>query len=95
MRKIFGNKVYDTDTSKHIITIGNMVEDGLINFDFGSWEVTLDIDDVNWVKMTPKGKSVFDGNDLSMIEWLRSSHWNKTYWEKVREGYRIGRFGEC
>ena len=34
MRKIFGNKVYDTDTSKHIITIGNMVEDGLINFDF-------------------------------------------------------------
>jgi len=70
-------------------------EGGLVNFDFGSWEVTLDIDDVYWVKMTPKGKSVFDGNDLSMIEWLRSSHWNKTSWDKIREEYLKGRFGEC
>ena len=95
MRKIFGNKVYDTDTSKHIITIGNMVEDGLINFDFGSWEVTLDIDDVNWVKMTPKGKSVFYEDDLDMIQWLRSNIWNKTSWEKIRGEYLKGRFGKC
>ena len=95
MRKIFGNKVYDTDTSKHIITIGNMVEDGLINFDFGSWEVTLDIDDVNWVKMTPKGKSVFYEDDLDMIHWVRSNIWNTTSWEKVREEYLKGRFGKC
>ena len=95
MRKIFGNKVYDTDTSKHIITIGNMVEDGLVNFDFGSWEITLDIDDVNWVKMTPKGKSVFDEDDLNMIEWLRSNDWDKSSWEKVREEYLKERFGEC
>ncbi len=70
-------------------------EGGLVNFDFGSWEVTLYIDDVYWVKMTPKGKSVFDGNDLSMIEWLRSSHWNKTSWDKIREEYLNKRFGEC
>ena len=95
MRKIFGNKEYDTDTSKPIITIGNMVEDGLVNFDFGSWEITLDIDDVNWVKMTPKGKSVFDEDDLNMIEWLRSNDWDKSSWEKVREEYLKERFGEC
>lgn len=70
-------------------------EGGLVNFDFGSWEITLDIDDVYWVKMTTKGKSVFDGNDLSMIEWLRNSHWNKTSWEKVREEYLTERFGGC
>ena len=70
-------------------------EGGLVNFDFGSWEITLDIDDVNWVKMTPKGKSVFYEDDLSMIEWLRSSHWNKTSWDKIREEYLKGRFGEC
>ena len=70
-------------------------EGGLVNFDFGSWEITLDIDDVYWVKMTTKGKSVFDGNDLSIIEWLRNSHWNKTSWDKIREEYLKGRFGKC
>lgn len=70
-------------------------EGGLVNFDFGSWEVILDIDDVYWVKMTPKGKSVFYEDDLSMIEWLRSIHWSKTTWDKIREGYLNGRFGEC
>ena len=70
-------------------------EGGLVNFDFGSWEVTLDIDDVNWVKMTPKGKSVFYEDDLDMIQWLRSNIWNKTSWEKVMEEYLKGRFGEC
>ena len=70
-------------------------EGGLVNFDFGSWEVTLDIDDVNWVKMTPKGKSVFYEDDLDMIHWLRSNNWNKTSWEKVREEYLNERFGEC
>lgn len=70
-------------------------EGGLVNFDFGSWEITLDIDDVNWVKMTPKGKSVFDEDDLNMIEWLRSNDWDKSSWEKVREEYLKGRFGEC
>lgn len=70
-------------------------EGGLVNFDFGSWEVTLDIDDVNWVKMTPKGKSVFYEDDLDMIHWLRSNNWNKTSWEKVREEYLKERFGEC
>ena len=70
-------------------------EGGLVNFDFGSWEVTLDIDDVNWVKMTPKGKSVFYEDDLSMINWLRSNDWDKTSWEKVREEYLKGRFGKC
>ena len=69
-------------------------EGGLVNFDFGSWEVTLDIDDVYWVKMTPR-EICFDGNDLSMIEWLKSSHWNKTSWDKIREEYLKGRFGEC
>lgn len=70
-------------------------EGGLVNFDFGSWEVTLDIDDVNWVKMTTKGKSVFDEYDLDMIEWLRSNNWNKSSWEKIRKEYLKGRFGEC
>ena len=70
-------------------------EGGLVNFDFGSWEVTLDIDDFNWVKMTPKGKSVFYEDDLDMIHWLRSNNWNKTSWEKVREEYLKERFGEC
>ena len=70
-------------------------EGGLVNFDFGSWEVTLDIDDVNWVKMTPKGKSVFDEDDLNMIEWLRSNDWDKTSWEKVRKEYLNERFGGC
>lgn len=70
-------------------------EGGLVNFDFGSWEITLDIDDVNWVKMTPKGKSVFDEDDLNMIEWLRSNDWDKSSWEKVREEYLNERFGEC
>ena len=67
---------------------------GLVNFDFGSWEVTLDVDDVNWVRMTSRGKSVFDKSDLTMIEWLRSNDWNKSSWEKVREEYFKGRFGE-
>ena len=70
-------------------------EGGLVNFDFGSWEITLDTDDVYWVKMTTKGKSVFDGNGLSMIEWLRNSHWNKSSWDKIREEYLKGRFGKC
>ena len=70
-------------------------EGGLVNFDFGSWEITLDIDDVNWVKMTPKGKSVFDEDDLSMINWLRSNDWDKSSWEKIRKEYLKGRFGEC
>ena len=70
-------------------------EGGLVNFDFGSWEVTLDIDDIFWAKMTPKGKSVFDGNDLCIIECLRNSPWNKTSWDKIREEYLKGRFGEC
>ena len=45
--------------------------------------------------MTPKGKSVFDEDDLSMINWLRSNDWDKSSWEKVREEYLKGRFGEC
>ena len=68
---------------------------GLVNFDFGSWEVTLDIDDVKWVKMTPKGKSVFDEDDLSMINWLRSNDWDKSSWEEIRKEYLNERFGEC
>ena len=34
-------------------------EGGLVCFDFGSWEVIVDIDDVNWIKMVSKGKTVF------------------------------------
>ena len=70
-------------------------EGGLVNFDFGSWEVTLDIDDVNWVKMTPKGKSVFYEDDLSMINWLRSNDWDKSSWEEIRKEYLNERFGGC
>lgn len=70
-------------------------EGGLVIFDFGSWEITLDIDDVNWVKMTPKGKSVFYEDDLDMIHWLKSNDWDKSSWEKVREEYLKERFGEC
>ena len=68
---------------------------GLVNFDFGSWEITLDIDDVNWVNMTPKGKPFFDENDLNMIGWMRSNDWNTTSWERIRKEYLKVRFGEC
>jgi len=67
---------------------------GFINFDFGSWEVTLDIDDVNWIRMTPKGKTVFDEDDLSMIQWLRSNEWDTRSWDKIRKEYLKGRFGK-
>lgn len=70
-------------------------EGGLVCFDFGSWEVSVDIDDVNWIKMIPKGKTVFEEEDLDMIQWLRSSSWNKTSWDKIREEYLNERFGGC
>ena len=68
-------------------------EGGLVNFDFGSWEVIVDIDDVNWIKMVSKGKTVFEEDDLDMIQWLRSNEWNKSSWEKIRDEYLKGRFG--
>lgn len=68
---------------------------GLVNFDFGSWEVTVDIDDVSWAKMTPKGKTVFDEEDLNKIEWIRSNDWRRNSWEQIRKVYLNERFGEC
>ena len=67
---------------------------GFVNYDFGSWEVTVDIDDVSWVKMTPKGKTVFDEEDLNKIEWLRSNDWNRRSYERIRKEYLKERFGE-
>ena len=69
-------------------------EGGFVTFDFGSWEVTVDIDDVSWVKMTPKGKTVFDEEDLNKIEWLRSNDWNRRSYERIRKEYLKERFGE-
>ena len=69
-------------------------EGGLVNFDFGSWDVTVDIDDVTWIKMTSKGKTVFEKGDLCMIEWLRSNKWDTRSWDKIRKEYLKERFGE-
>ena len=69
-------------------------EGGFITFDFGSWELTLDIDDINWVKMTPKGKTVFDDNELDMIEWIRSNDYGKNHLEWIRSVYLKERYGE-
>ena len=68
---------------------------GFVNFDFGPWELTLDVDDVKWVKVTSKRKYVFDVDDLIMIQRLRSNDWKKSSWEKVREEYLKERFGKC
>lgn len=80
----------DEDNEKLKIT----GEGGFVTFDFGSWELTVDIDDVSWVKMTPKGKTVFDEEDLNKIEWLRSNDWNRRSYERIREEYLKERFGE-
>lgn len=63
-------------------------EGGLVIFDFGSWEVTLDIDDKDYVKMTTKGKSVFDKDDLDRIECIRNKR------ERIRRGYLNERYGK-
>ena len=71
-------------------------EGGFVTFDFGSWEVTVDIDDPEWVKMTPKGKSVFIQDDLDTIERIRDVDWlGRHYLGKVRREYLNERFGEC
>jgi len=61
---------------------------GYVHFDFGSWEITMDVDDENWVKMTTKGKSVFESGDLDEIRWIRNR------WNIVRNEYLKGRFGK-
>ena len=63
-------------------------ECGFVNFDFGTWEVIVDVDDEHWVRMTSKGKVDFDGDDLNEMEWIRNR------WEMVRDEYLKGRFGE-
>ena len=69
-------------------------EGGFVNFDFGSWDLTLDIDDIHWVKMTPKGKSVFDDNELDIIEWIRSNDNGIKHLEWIRSVYLKERYGE-
>ena len=61
-------------------------EGGLVCFDFGSWDVTVDIDDVTWIKMTSKGKTVFEEGDLCMIEWLRSNNMEYKVLGQDKEG---------
>ncbi len=62
---------------------------GVVTFDFGTWEVIVDVDDEHWVRMTSKGKVDFDEDDLNEMEWIRNRR------EMVREEYLKGRFGEC
>jgi|GEM_PF-3833076 len=68
---------------------------GLIKYDFGSWEVTVDIDDKNWVKMTPKGKSVFNQSDLNIIEEIRCTDWKGSIHNNrwIKDEYLYQRFG--
>ena len=69
---------------------------GIVHFDFGSWEVSVDIDDPEWVNMTLKGKSEFNKEDLNMIEYIRGSDWLYRHnLDKVRREYLNKRFGEC
>ena len=63
-------------------------EGGIIHFDYGSWEVTLDIDDQAWAKMTSKGKSDYNDDDLDKIERIR------TDWSDVKRVYLNERYGE-
>ena len=62
---------------------------GFVNFDFGSWEITMDIDDENWVRMSSKEIVVFDEDDLNEIDWIRNR------WNMIREEYLKERFGKC
>lgn len=62
---------------------------GVVTFDLGTWEVIVDVDDKDWVRMTSKGKVDFDEDDLNEMEWIRNR------WEMVREEYLKERFGEC
>ena len=69
---------------------------GFVNYDFGSWEVTVDIDDKDWVKVTTKGKTVFNQDDLDLIEEIRGTGWlGKHYLEDVRRKYLNQKYGEC
>lgn len=81
------------EENEHLRVTG---ECGIVHFDFGSWEVTVDIDDPEWVKMTPKGKSVFNQDDLDTIERIRDVDWlGRHYLGKVRREYLNEMFGEC
>ena len=69
---------------------------GIVNYDFGSWEVTVDIDDKNWVLVTTKGKTVFSQDELDMIEEIRGTGWlGGHHLDNVRRKYLDQRFGEC
>ena len=62
---------------------------GIVNIDFGSWELTVDIDDKHRVKVMTKGKIIFEEDNLDEIEWIRNR------WDMVRYEYLKERFGEC
>lgn len=62
---------------------------GFVHFDYGSWEFTIDIDDKNWANMVIKGKSIFNEDDLNIIDCIR---WR---WDMIRDEYLKERYGRC